>query len=421
MTVAPAQLHDYLARVLLRYFRDGRAATIEKPRLRDAEDLDLLRLHWAASAVVRILCEHVVLHRHEVQSAFTERLRFDDAVVRGRIDARRTQHERALSGHPTRVVFAEQVRAYTTGPNHVLVWVIQRAHLLLNRFAAEADQASGYARLVEDARRAVTAAKRVGNVAQAISEADYTQRPSPQSLAQAAAARRPLYQLAHQAYASLKRIEAGDEAAVAQLLRATLVAPLHDWQALELAAALGMASALAEAQGCEVQFTRIVPGGGGAILTAGSFSLFWQTRTAKYVPPPLEPSEKRTADILTAYGVDGGDDRPDIVIVEATSGRVVAVAEMKYYTDETDGWRSALRSAVPQLVRYARGYASDEVLDEVLRRSLVGLWVYPPNVRPCTKPDNTPTVIDFFDLSQNRLSDWARRLHPAPVESYSAA
>ena len=45
---------------------------------------------------------------------------------------------RAVSGHPTRVVFAEPVRSYTSGPNHVLVWVLQRAHFLLTGFATEA-------------------------------------------------------------------------------------------------------------------------------------------------------------------------------------------------------------------------------------------------------------------------------------------
>lgn len=414
-------LHDYLARVLLRYFRAGRAASLRDPKLHAAEDLDLLRLHWSASAVVYGLCEHVTTHRHEVQSAFAERLRIDDAVVRGRLDARRTLHERAVSGHPTRVVFAEQVRAYTSGPNHVLVWVVQRAHLLLSRFASETTPSSEYARLVDGARRAVDAARRVGSVAQAISEADYTQRPSPQSLAQAAAARRPLYRLAHDAYAALQRIEAGNEQAIAQLLRSTLVAPLHDWQALELAVALGMAYALADAQGCDVQIKRIGPGSGAAVLEAGRFTLHWQTRTGGYSEPAPEPSEMLVASILAAYGLDGGEDRPDVVVLDATTGAVAALAEVKFFTSETDGWRSALRAAAGQLVRYGRGYASGDGLTQLLARSLVGLWNFPQGARPSAVPNAAPVVVDFSDVANGRLSLWARRLCPHHISIHSAA
>src|SRR5262249_31542426 len=141
--VTPA-LQDFTARLLLRYLRTGRSAAISVPQLNFWEDVDFLRLYWCVSPPVLELCEYLNANRHEVQSSLGERARIDDAVVRGRLDSRRTLLERAISGYRTRVVFAEPMRSFTSGPNHVLVWVLQRAHLLLSRFTSEASFNSRY-------------------------------------------------------------------------------------------------------------------------------------------------------------------------------------------------------------------------------------------------------------------------------------
>lgn len=409
-------LHDFTARLLLRYFRAGRSASISEPAVHRMEDLDLLRWHWSVSSPILNLCDHVLRNRHELQSSLTERLRIDDAVVRGRIDARRTVMTRALSGHPTRVVFAEPVRTYTSGPNHVLVWVLQRAHFLLARFAVEAGSASGYSEKVGTAIKALSAARRVGTVAQAIADTDYTQCPSPQSLAQAAAARKRLYRLAHAAIQLLRRIEDGDPEAIAGMLRETLIAPLYEWQAFELALALGMGTALADASGGALRLRRIAPGATSALLEAGGYMLHWQSKTKAYSEPPPEPSEVKVNGILAAYGIQAGEDRPDVVVMHSVMGLVVAIGEAKFFTNETEGWRSAFRDAAAQLVRYARGYASGGALDQLLEGSIIGLWNYPAAARSALPPTTAPVVTDFADLRDAKLAGWAARvLAPAPL------
>ena len=348
-------LHDFTTRLLLRYFRAGRSALVSEPNVHRMEDLDLLRWHWSVSSPILNLCDHVLRNRHELQSSLAERLRMDDAVVRGRLDARRTVMVRAVSGHPTRVVFAEPVRSYTSGPNHVLVWVLQRAHFLLARFAAEAEPYSGYSEKIATGIKALSAARRIGTVAQAIADTDSTQYPSPQSLTQAAAARKRLYRLAHAALQLLRRVEDGDPDAIAAMLQDTLVAPLHEWQTFELALALGMGTALADATGGQLRLRRIAPGSASALIEAGGYVLHWQSRTAAYSDPPPEPSEEKVSGILAAYGIGAGGDRPDVVVTHGGAGQVVAIGEAKFFTDATEGWRAAFRDAAAQLVRYARG------------------------------------------------------------------
>lgn len=413
-------LHDFAARLLLRYFRAARNASVSAPQVEHVSDLDLLRFHWSVSRTVSDLCEYVVQNRHEVQSSLNERLRTDDAVIRGRLDARRTILARVLSGHPTRVVYAEPVRGYTSGPNHVLIWVLQRAHLLLARFASEAGPSSGYSDKVAHAVRVMEAARRVASVAQAITETDYVQRPSPQSLAQAAASRKALYRLAHAAHARLRSVETGDPEAISGLLKETLLGPLYEWQAFELALALGMGAALAEATMAPLHLRRIAPGGTSAIIEVGELSVHWQSKTQAYVEPTAEPSEVLVSHILNAYGLGSGDDRPDVVVLHRAAGKVVAIGEAKFFTNETEGWRSAFRAAAAQIVRYARGYASGPDLDRLLARSVIGLWRFPVEDRPSVAPFNAPVAVDFPDLIAGALEAWAERLAPAPTP-HSAA
>lgn len=73
--------HQYLLRLLLRYFRVGRGAHVPDEVAPHEDDTDLLRQHWAVSEEVANLCRYVVEHRHETQSALSERERYDDAMV----------------------------------------------------------------------------------------------------------------------------------------------------------------------------------------------------------------------------------------------------------------------------------------------------------------------------------------------------
>ncbi|MFP3607804.1 hypothetical protein, partial [Paraburkholderia sp. SIMBA_053] len=84
-----------------------------------------------------------------------------------------------------------------------------------------------------------------------------------------------------------------------------------------------------------------------------------------------EPSERRTAEILSALGFRSGWDRPDIVVTCAETEAVVALAEVKYFASSEGDGKDAVRAAIDQLVRYARGYRPEDEWDDLLTHSLV--------------------------------------------------
>ena len=108
-------IDDYSAGVFLRYFRQGTGAGAESPHLDLARDMDLLRAHWALSEPVRTFLSYVLSHRHEAQSLLQFVRRTDDAVARGRIDARGTMLARRVAGHPSLVIYEEPVRSFKHG------------------------------------------------------------------------------------------------------------------------------------------------------------------------------------------------------------------------------------------------------------------------------------------------------------------
>src|SRR5258708_1907492 len=108
---------DFSAGLLVRYFRNGQLASSSVPRLDARRDLDILKGHWAISEPVRSLVRYVLDHPHEVQQLLTFQVRVDDAIARGRIDARATWLYRQQSGLPFAVVVHEAVRSFESGPN----------------------------------------------------------------------------------------------------------------------------------------------------------------------------------------------------------------------------------------------------------------------------------------------------------------
>ena len=120
-------ISDYAAGIFLRHFRSGVLIGADRPSLELARDLDLLRAHWAISAPVRSFLQYLLANRHEAQALLQFQRRTDDAVARGRIDARASMIARRVAGHPTMIVSEEPVRSFNTGPNQVVAWVVQSA------------------------------------------------------------------------------------------------------------------------------------------------------------------------------------------------------------------------------------------------------------------------------------------------------
>ena len=404
------EIEDFIVALLLRYFREGRSAALFSPRPDLRRDLGLLRLHWSISPEVERLCRHVYHNRHEAQSSMALRQRDDDCVVKGRLDSVKTLCKRQLTGNPNKVVFYESTRSYATGPNQVLVWTLQQAYRLAQRFESVAHEKSSYGERVRQISSLVRAARKVATVAQAISEWNPSVRPSTQALSQAAASRKALYQLAYTAYAQLVQIERGNEAAIGNLLRRTVVSPLETWRAFEFAFGLAIGEALAERLGATLEVRGVGPSSAEPILTVGRFAIYWQSKTSHYEEPVLEPSEIISRRILAGYGLRVGDDRPDIVIVDLTSSTVVGIGEAKYFAGGSEAYKDRLRDAVEQIVRYGRAYRSITTIDLLLRNSLIGLWSYPTGERPALRPVDEPVVVDFDDLRFGRLRDWCDRL-----------
>ncbi len=120
-------ISDFAAGIFLRHFRSGTLLGADRPSLDLARDLELLRAHWAISAPVREFVQYLLAHRHEAQALLQFQRRTDDAVARGRIDARASVIARRVSGHPSLIVSEEPVRSFNTGPNQVVAWVVHMA------------------------------------------------------------------------------------------------------------------------------------------------------------------------------------------------------------------------------------------------------------------------------------------------------
>ena len=93
-----AAIVDFSAGLLLRYFRAGAPIDGGMPRLDQRRDVEILKGHWSLSQPVRALVSYLLDRPHEAQALLTYRERVDNAVARGRIDARRTWLYRQQTG-----------------------------------------------------------------------------------------------------------------------------------------------------------------------------------------------------------------------------------------------------------------------------------------------------------------------------------
>jgi hypothetical protein len=233
-----AAIVDFSAGLLLRYFRGGAVIEGEAPRLDHRRDVDLLKGHWAVSGPVRALVAYVLAHPHEAQSLLTFRTRVDDAVARGRIDARRTWSYRIQSGLPSAIVSEEPVRSFNTGPNLILAWVLREAAAYTARLSSWQGPSSPYVAVIEQAQREMRSVQRIEALREPLRAVSLGQRPGSGAIRTAARARQPIYRLAVEAYLLLQGLERGDPEAMNIIARTALIAPLEEWRRFELAVGL---------------------------------------------------------------------------------------------------------------------------------------------------------------------------------------
>jgi hypothetical protein len=398
---------DHIAALLLRYFRAAIAADATVRRIDVERDRELLRLQWSLSTTVAVFADYILAHRHETQSFLATRERADPAVVRGRIDARRTLITRLASGDSSIVIAHEPIRSFDSGPNQVTAWVLQQAWMLATRFRAMLPAEATYRGLAEASAARLDRVRKIESITAAMAEVDLVRGPGPAALRAAARSRRRTYRLAYEAYTALAAIEAGDPAAIETLLRDTLVAPLETWRRFELATALALAEALSRATAMPMRLDVLAGDTRRPVATVGRFAIYWQSRTSWYADPDPEPSELIAREMLAQYNLKPDSDRPDLIVADHENDAVVAVIEVKFFTAAAEDALGRLREATHQVVRYARGYRSLEAIRPLLARSAIVL-VRRPDLPPA---ESAPVVLAFSDMLDGAQFDrWAAAL-----------
>lgn len=402
---------DYSAGLLLRYFRSGAAISGDVPRLDRRRDVEVLKGHWAISAPVRDLVRYALEHPHEAQALLEYRTRIDDAVARGRIDARRTWLHRMQTGLPTALVTHEAVRSFNTGPNLLLAWVLREAAAYTARLLSWQGATSPYLATIEAAQADMRALQRVESLREPLRAVALGERPRANAVRDAARSRRPLYRLAVDAYRLLMGVERSEAEAMERVARSALLAPLEDWRRFELAVGLSLGEALARAQNVPMTLHLLGADAAGPIVTAGDFAVYWQQITKYHTPALLEPSEQAVRDVLKIFGINVGTERPDLIVVDRARDDVASVVEVKYIAGDTATAR--FREAVDQVVRYGRSYVAPGATGALLARSLVALSRHAPTR---VDPDgDAPFSVDFEAIRQpHGLDAWAAALAARP-------
>lgn len=400
---------DHATALLLRYFSSVSLVTSERPTVAIERDRELLRLHWSLSSPVSALVSYALEHRHEIQTVLGSAVRFEDGVVRGRLDAMATVRMRQMSGLATAIVSHEPIRSYASGPNQVLGWVLMQAWSLASRFSTVTLDSPAYRSSIDNALQRLEQCRRIHAIAQITGQTALNQRPTAGSILEASRSRRTLYRIATDAYKALLAVEAGDPRTITAMLRETLLGPLEAWRRFELAVGFSVAEALASAENQPLSLNLLLGEARRRLAQAGRFDVYWQWPTTHYTPPKPEPSELVTRSILDSYGMSSASDRPDLVITDRIRNEVAAIVEVKYLTSEDGSDR--VRSAIVQLVRYARGYTPLEKSAPLLGRSVVALSQGIDEVNiPMPYPDGTPLLTDFTGIKHGFFLPWARRL-----------
>jgi hypothetical protein len=313
-----------------------------------------------------------------------------------------------MTGQVTAMVSQEPLRSYESGPNQVLIWVLMQAATLASRFAVMLPESASYRKTVEAAVQGTQQVRSIQAIASMSDQYSDARRPASRFVVEAGRSRRQIYRKACAAYDVLVRIESGDPDAITTLLRSTLLGPLEVWRQYELAVAFSIGEAFAAVCEGHMVLNLLVGDTRLPIARVGRYGIFWQSRTALYRAPTLEPSEVVTNGILASYGLVASSDRPDLVIVDELGQFVVAIVEVKYLTAEDASDR--VRGAVAQVVRYSRLYYPIEDAGPLLGRSLVAVNQGMQAIAvPSPLPRAVPAIVDFAAIKLGTLAEWARR------------
>lgn len=400
--IEASEIDDFSTAILLRHLKGVSSISPNSPRIDIRRDFELLKLHWAISSSIRNLAKYLIENRHETQSLLAFRKRTDDAMARGRIDARSTVLERQRTGLPTIVVSAEPIRSFSNGPNQILAWVINQSWQLAYRFTTITSDDTAYKINAEQIVFLLGQVKRIDVISSMLNEVSVTQRPLPAALITAQRSRRTLYRLAYEAYQKFIALEAGDYETIQIILRDTLLVPIENWRRLELAVALSIGEALSTVIGEELRLEILGLQPKAPIWRCGDYAIYWQTLTDLYTSPDLEPSEIIVQGILKAYGLNLSSDRPDLLVVNEKMQELVSIVEVKFHGGDNPAAR--FKEAAYQIVRYGRAYAKN--ISDIINRSAIAMNVSVPEIIDDTA--TAPFAFSFNDIKEGKLVEWIK-------------
>ena len=150
----------------------------------------------------------------------------------------------------------------------------------------------------------------------------------------------------------------------------------------------------------------LLPGEGGPVATVGEYEFYWQIRTDAYRTPPPELSEVLVRSIASYFGLGASVDRPDIVVYSSRTQTVVALAEVKWFSNDENA-RSILFEAIQQVVRYARGYRFADDVSLMLDTCLIALASSRDITIPLSRQPGIPFLLDAEGVLAGRTSTWA--------------
>ena len=400
------EITDFATRIFLRHFLSKAPISSVNPLVDIRQDIDILLSYWAISKPVQVFLKYLLSHRHEAQALLQFQQHSDDAVVRGRIDARSTIMARRTTGNPALIISHDGIRSFDTGPNQIVAWVVQMVAIHSASLYALQPDTSKYLPTIRSVVETVSAVRRLDVVREQSKHVSLGRRPGINAIRDASRSRRALYRLAIDAYRTLTEIEAGNQNTLAEILHNALLGPLEEWRRFELAVALGVGEVISTETRKPLIFSIIDAQQDNPILKCGPFSIYWQSARRYLSQPDLERSELCVKHILNAYGIAMGSDRPDIVVTNDEVGEVISIIEVKYLAGDTTNAR--FREAANQIVRYARGYKYRRKIPSLIGNSLIALSLNAPKMTSAAKSTLVPTSVDFSGVKEGKLADWVK-------------
>ena len=397
------EIDDYATGLFLRHYLNGEHIDLDKPQIDVSRDVNLLRVHWAMSAEVHDFLNYVKTHHYEIPGNLSHRRVIDDIAARGRIDARQTLLTRQITGHPFLIVCDEPVRDFDTGPNRIIAWITQSATFYAEHVVRTEKEENPYFGPAQTTKMLSRNVMQIDKLRSSLISTDIRKKPGHDDLANAARSRKRIYRECTLPYKLLLDIESGRTDVIRDLLKSTLIAPISKWRRYEVAVGMGIGQAISENIGEPLNMSLFFRASHEPIITCGKYSIFWQSDCGAPRYSIHDKSEEMLKRILNAYGMNIGSERPDLVVLDRETHKVVGIIEVKYLEGE-DYVSNRFRQAASQIIRYARLYSQDDQADDLIRRSLIAVNI---GTRSLGDEDAVvPRFVNFHDILNERLNEW---------------